>query len=422
MSGEPPRKKTKLEAHSKKSNLKNAIRAAREDFDPPFPEDDQEADDEREDDDTNQEYEPDPDPKGHLEIAPGTRANTRLNTGYTSAYGQHIARSVLVEPKGRFNLRIYALQGHQHHTTTAITQQQQEGLAQVIGTPAEEHQQSSSDEDAPGESSEDASSSAEAARRESSTATATTTTSVTTPLQDEASTPATAKTDTSPGTTESGNNQRKKKTVHWSLENESRIVVILFVVTMTENQASGASSGGAGAPGGMPFYEQSRAELKEMLTKRREMAKKLAAVEDTIYTKESEYLESTPSGNVLIGFEPLIKGGTTAAAAQRRKVAPLEHHRVFSRSSISYNANMADSAANTPGSSHAPTPVSSTFGPGSNHATPTSATAAGGSNSGKTGGASRKEKRKGLSVDVGGDSESDINPKKVRTNFGASRK
>lgn len=205
---------------------------------------------------------------------------------------------------------------------------------------------------------------------------------------------------------------------------------------MTENQAPG-TAGGAEAPGGMPFYEQSRAELKEMLTKRRELAKKLAAIEDTIYTKETEYLESTPSGNVLVGFEPLIKGGTTAAAAaQRRKVAPLEHHRVFSRSSISYNANMApDSAANTPGSSHAPTPVSSTFGggggSGSSHPTPTGGTAAAGggsgSNSGKTGGgggaSSRKEKRKGLSVDVGGgDSESDVNLKKVRTNFGAVRK
>ncbi|KUI67905.1 Chromatin modification-related protein eaf6 [Cytospora mali] len=193
---------------------------------------------------------------------------------------------------------------------------------------------------------------------------------------------------------------------------------------MTENQAPGAAPGTDG-PGGMPFYEQSRAELKEMLTKRRDMAKKLAAIEDTIYSKESEYLESTPNGNVLIGFEPLIKGGSTAAAAQRRKVAPLEHHRVFSRSSISYNANMSDSAANTPSSSHAPTPVSSTFGPGggsgSNHPTPTSATASG-SNAGKTGGASRKEKRKGISLDAGGDSESDVNLKKVRTNFGASRK
>lgn len=45
---------------------------------------------------------------------------------------------------------------------------------------------------------------------------------------------------------------------------------------MTENQAPG-TAGGAEAPGGMPFYEQSRAELKEMLTKRRELAKKLVS-------------------------------------------------------------------------------------------------------------------------------------------------
>lgn len=157
---------------------------------------------------------------------------------------------------------------------------------------------------------------------------------------------------------------------------------------------------------------------------RRRPISRQAAIEDTIYTKETEYLESTPNGNVLMGFEPLIKGGATAAAAQRRKVAPLELHRVFSRSSISYNANVSESNANTPGSSHAPTPASSTFaagGPGSNHPTPASG-AGSGSNAGKTGGASRKEKRKGLSLDAGGDSESDANLKKVRTNFGAARK
>lgn len=50
-------------------------------------------------------------------------------------------------------------------------------------------------------------------------------------------------------------------------------------VTMTENQAAGAGrGGGADAPGGMPFYEQSRTELKEMLNKRREMAKKLVSI------------------------------------------------------------------------------------------------------------------------------------------------
>lgn len=128
----------------------------------------------------------------------------------------------------------------------------------------------------------------------------------------------------------------------------------------------------------------------------------------------------------MAGFDNYTKG-TNAAAAQRRKGGNMELHRVFSKSSISYNANAADSTANTPGSSHAPTPVSTTFagGSGSNHPTPTSATASTGKAGGGGGGGSKKDKKKAaisLSVDAGGDSESDVNVKKVRTNFGASRK
>lgn len=113
MSNEPPSKKTKLELNSE-SILKNPIHAALEDFDPPFPEDDQRTNDECEDN-TDREYSPDPDPEGNLELAPGTEVNTRLNTGYTSAYGQHIARSILSSPRYRHlhlrNLRIIALRG-----------------------------------------------------------------------------------------------------------------------------------------------------------------------------------------------------------------------------------------------------------------------------------------------------------------------
>ncbi|KAI3401929.1 hypothetical protein diail_6489 [Diaporthe ilicicola] len=188
---------------------------------------------------------------------------------------------------------------------------------------------------------------------------------------------------------------------------------------MTENNQTAA---GADAPGGLPFYEQSRTQLKTLLAKRRELEKKLAGIEDNIYAKETEYLEQTQAGNIMTGFDNYTKG-TNAAAAQRRKGATMEQHRVFSKSSISYNANAADSTANTPGSSHAPTPVSTTFagGSGSNHATPTSATASTGKAGG--GGGSKKDKKKAVSLSVdAADSESDINVKKVRTNFGASRK
>lgn len=213
---------------------------------------------------------------------------------------------------------------------------------------------------------------------------------------------------------------------------------------MTENNQAAS---GADAPGGLPYYEQSRTQLKTLLQKRRDLQKKLVSVssipitrcwtwrlltihlvqeniEDVIFTKETEYLDQTQAGNIMTGFDNYTKG-TNAAAAQRRKGGNMEVHRVFSKSSISYNANAADSTANTPGSSHAPTPVSTTFagGSGSNHPTPTSATASTGK-AGGGGGGSKKDKKKAisLSVDAGGDSESDINVKKVRTTFGASRK
>ncbi len=60
--------------------------------------------------------------------------------------------------------------------------------------------------------------------------------------------------------------------------------------------------------------------------------------EEAIFQKESDYLENTPSGNIITGFDNYTKG-TTGAAAQRRKTGLTETNRVFSRSSISYNSN-----------------------------------------------------------------------------------
>lgn len=131
MSGEPPRKKTRIEHNFKKSNLKHAIRAAREDFDPPFPDDDQDTDDDKHEDEY---YEPDPDPEGDLEIAAGTKANTRLNTGYTSPFGQYIARAILVGFGRRWYLPIIALQGQDPST--------QQNEAEAVATTAQDTQQS----------------------------------------------------------------------------------------------------------------------------------------------------------------------------------------------------------------------------------------------------------------------------------------
>lgn len=51
--------------------------------------------------------------------------------------------------------------------------------------------------------------------------------------------------------------------------------VVVVVVAMTENNQTGA---GAHAPGGLPFYEQSRTQLKALLTKRRELENRLVSV------------------------------------------------------------------------------------------------------------------------------------------------
>ncbi|TDZ73163.1 putative dipeptidyl-peptidase 5 [Colletotrichum trifolii] len=175
---------------------------------------------------------------------------------------------------------------------------------------------------------------------------------------------------------------------------------------MGENQNSGAGSQQA-APT-MQMYKDEQLRLRQMLDKRAAISRRLANIESEIEQKETSYLESTPNGNIIAGFDNYIKG--TGAAAQRRKAGATEQNRVFSRSSLSYRPG---SEATTPGStpaSHAPTPVSTTFkdGSGSNHATPTSATAS------KSG----KKNKKQNEEDSDHDSQA---PNKKRINFGAGR-
>ena len=61
-------------------------------------------------------------------------------------------------------------------------------------------------------------------------------------------------------------------------------------------------------------------------------------MDDAIYKKETEYLEDTPYGNILIGFDNYIKGSSSSApGGGRRKTGVDDGNRVFSRSSIRYN-------------------------------------------------------------------------------------
>lgn len=152
---------------------------------------------------------------------------------------------------------------------------------------------------------------------------------------------------------------------------------------MTENPASSApkpaaatangvdgASAQSSAAAGIPFYEKQRQHLKELITRKRMLDKRLvrsslcrvrigmgfgvqggeiepwliekqqATTEELIAQKEADYLENTPGGNIIVGFDNYTKGPSTAAA-QRRKTGLADTYRVFSRSSVSYNAAAA---------------------------------------------------------------------------------
>ncbi|KIE02000.1 Histone H4 acetyltransferase, NuA4 complex, Eaf6, partial [Metarhizium majus ARSEF 297] len=168
-----------------------------------------------------------------------------------------------------------------------------------------------------------------------------------------------------------------------------------------------------GGPGPLPTlaeYKKSQARVRELIEKRRVLEKRLTQVEDNIVSKEAAYLESTPSGNIITGFDNYMKG-TTGAAAQRRKAGPADQNRVFSKSSISYRPNNGDSTPGSTPASYAPTPVSASF---RDNGTPSSA--AGAKNN------SKKKKAAAVADKEVEDSENDGGGNKKRTNFGASRK
>ncbi|KAI0136520.1 hypothetical protein BJ170DRAFT_14995 [Xylariales sp. AK1849] len=171
----------------------------------------------------------------------------------------------------------------------------------------------------------------------------------------------------------------------------------------------------------MAEYQKQRNLVKHDITRLAKARHDLALCESGIATTETRYLESTPNGNIITGFENYTKGGT-GAAAQRRKAGTTDQNRIFSRSSVSYNALNQENAptpasgTSTPG---APTPVSTSFANkekdkanASDAPTPTSATT-----EKKAPGASKKKKERAI---VAEDSETDSQPKKVRTHFGAN--
>ncbi|KAI1003533.1 hypothetical protein K3495_g4676 [Podosphaera aphanis] len=118
---------------------------------------------------------------------------------------------------------------------------------------------------------------------------------------------------------------------------------------MSENPSLTASSVNANNDiPGLAYYEKSRKQLRELIQKRRELELALASHEELIAKKEQEYLEETPSGNIIAGFDSYTKGGTVTGRKRGREEEERERRlRVFSRSSISWNANAAVAATPT---------------------------------------------------------------------------
>lgn len=75
-------------------------------------------------------------------------------------------------------------------------------------------------------------------------------------------------------------------------------------------------------------YEKVKKNLKELIAKKRAMDKSLNTLEEQLYKLEGAYLEDTPSGNVVRGFENYVKGSQT-----KKRIGLSEQDRVFSMSS-----------------------------------------------------------------------------------------
>lgn len=110
--------------------------------------------------------------------------------------------------------------------------------------------------------------------------------------------------------------------------------------SMAENvPPAGGASGSNGDVPGQPFYDKARHHLKDLIERQKKLTNKLGTLEDAIYKEETDYLEGTPSGNIIKGFENYTKGTGSSAPGQRRRVPVNNEDRLFSRSSVTYNLN-----------------------------------------------------------------------------------
>ncbi|KAK9458263.1 histone acetyltransferase subunit NuA4-domain-containing protein [Dipodascopsis uninucleata] len=90
----------------------------------------------------------------------------------------------------------------------------------------------------------------------------------------------------------------------------------------------------------LAVYEKMKKDLRDMISKKKAIDKNLASLEEQIYKYEEAYLEDTPNGNIIKGFDNYLKTASTigsgSSSSFRKKTTYTENDRLFSLSSATY--------------------------------------------------------------------------------------
>src|SRR4051812_22132463 len=100
---------------------------------------------------------------------------------------------------------------------------------------------------------------------------------------------------------------------------EDREIQLDAEETMAENVPPEPSSEATADGPGRAYHDKEKANLQTMLRRRAFMEQRLQRTEDAIYRQEGEYLENTPNGNIIVGFENYTKGAGTGISTTRRR-------------------------------------------------------------------------------------------------------
>ncbi|KAK9467841.1 histone acetyltransferase subunit NuA4-domain-containing protein [Lipomyces arxii] len=88
-------------------------------------------------------------------------------------------------------------------------------------------------------------------------------------------------------------------------------------------------------------YEKLRKELRDLLSRKKAIDKNLSYIEENIFKFEGAYLEDTPNGNIIKGFDNYLKAGSTGSthgnsSSMKKKATFTDYDRLFSLSSATY--------------------------------------------------------------------------------------